>query len=256
MRDPTMWLGRRVAVAILLLSTGAAEAAEIHVLSAGAVRAIVTELTQAFEKESGNKVTLAFGTVGVTRKRLAEEPADVVIMSDVAIDESSAQGAVVAGSRTDIARTGMGVGVRDGAPKPDISTSEAFKQSLLAAKSITYVDPAQGATSGIHFAGVLQKLGIADAMKPKTTLVPGGYPAELVAKGEVEMVVHQISEIVPVKGVTLVGPLPKDVQKVTVYSAGIAGKATTPDVARAFVAFLSSPAMKAKFAAAGLDYKE
>ena len=150
----------------------------------------------------------------------------------------------------------MGVGVRDGAPKPDISTTEAFKQALVATRSITYVDPAQGATSGIYFASLLEKFGIADALKPKTTLVPGGYPAELVAKGEVEMVVHQISEIVPVKGVTLVGPLPKDIQKVTVYSAGLTTKATTADVARAFVAFLTSPAMKAKFAAAGLDYKE
>jgi molybdate transport system substrate-binding protein len=239
-----------------LAGIGRAEAAEIKVLSAGAVRAIVTELAGAFEKETGHKVSLAFGTVGVTRQRLATEPADVVIMSDVAIDESIKQDRVVSGTRTDIARTGIGVGVRDGAPKPDISTPEAFKQSLLAAKSLTYVDPAQGATSGIHFAGVLQTFGITDAMKAKTTLVPGGYPAELVAKGEVEMVVHQISEIVPVKGVTLVGPLPREVQKVTVYSAGIATKATAPEVARAFVAFLTTPAVKPKFAAAGLDYKE
>jgi len=239
-----------------LAGIGRAEAAEIKVLSAGAVRAIVTELAGAFEKETGHKVSLAFGTVGVTRQRLTAEPADVVIMSDVAIDESIKQDRVLSGTRTDIARTGIGVGVRDGAPKPDISTPEAFKQALLAAKSLTYVDPAQGATSGIHFAGVLQTFGITDAMKAKTTLVPGGYPAELVAKGEVEMVVHQISEIVPVKGVTLVGPLPREVQKVTVYSAGIATKATAPEVARAFVAFLTTPAVKPKFAAAGLDYKE
>jgi molybdate transport system substrate-binding protein len=256
MRGAAMWLGRGLVGILVLLSPGTAGAAEIKVLSAGAVRAIVTELAQAFEKDTGHTVTLAFGTVGVTRKRLAEEPADVVIMTDVAIDESSAQGAVVAGSRNDIARTGMGVGVREGAPKPDISTPDAFKQALLAARSLTYVDPAQGATSGIHFAGLLQKFGIADAVKPKTTLVPGGYPAELVAKGEVEMVVHQISEIVPVRGVTLVGPLPKDVQKVTTYSAGIAKKAATPETARAFVAFLTSPAMKPKFVAAGLDYKD
>ena len=256
MRGAAMWLGRGLVGMLVLLSTDTAGAAEIKVLSAGAVRAIVTELAQAFEKDTGHTVTLVFGTVGVTRKRLAEEPADVVIMTDVAIDESSAQGAVVAGSRNDIARTGMGVGVREGAPKPDISTPDAFKQALLAARSLTYVDPAQGATSGIHFAGLLQKFGIADAVKPKTTLVPGGYPAELVARGEVEMVVHQISEIVPVRGVTLVGPLPKDVQKVTTYSAGIAKKAATPETARAFVAFLTSPAMKPKFVAAGLDYKD
>jgi len=247
------WLG----VAVLAVSAAAhAEAAEITVLSAGAVRSIVTELAQAFEKETGHKVTMEFGTVGVTRKRLAAGPADLVIMSDVAVDETSKEGGIVAGSRVDIARTGIGVGVRAGAPKPDISTTEALKQALLAAKSITYVDPAQGATSGIYFASLLQKFGITDAMKPKTTLVPGGYPAELVAEGKVEMVVHQISEIVPVRGVMLVGPLPKDVQKVTTYSAGVASKATTPEVARAFVAFMTSPAMKAKFAAAGLDYKE
>ena len=252
----TRGLGAMLLAVAVLVGTGRAEAAEIKVLSAGAVRAIATELAGAFEKETGHKVSLAFGTVGVTRQRLATEAADVVIMSDVAIDESIKQDRVVSGTRTDIARTGMGVGVRDGAPKPDISTPEAFKQSLLAAKSLTYVDPAQGATSGIHFAGVLQTFGITDAMKAKTTLVPGGYPAELVATGEVEMVVHQISEIVPVKGVTLVGPLPKAVQKVTVYSAGIATKATAPEVARAFVAFLTTPAVKPKFAAAGLDYKE
>ena len=247
------WLG----VAVLTLSVVAqVHAAEITVLSAGAVRSIVTDLAQAFEKETGHKLAMEFGPVGVTRKRLASGPADLVIMSDVAVDETTKEGGIVAGSRVDIARTGMGVGVRDGAPKPDIATTEAFKQALLAAKSIAYVDPAQGATSGIYLASLLQKFGIADAMKPKTTLVPGGYPAELVAEGKVEMVVHQISEIVPVKGVTLVGPLPRDVQKVTTYAAGIPTKAKTPDVARAFVAFMTSPAMKAKFAAAGLDYKD
>jgi molybdate transport system substrate-binding protein len=253
---PTRWLGGVGLAAVILGAAVPATAAEIHVLSAGAVRSIVTELAQAFEKETGHKVSLQFGTVGVTRKRLATDPADVVIMSDVAIDESIKQDTLVAGSRTDIARTGMGVGVRDGAPKPDITTADGFKQALLAATSITYVDPAQGATSGIHFAEILKTFGIAEAVKPKTTLVPGGYPAELVAKGEVEMVVHQISEIVPVKGVTLVGPLPKDIQKVTVYSTGIAKKATSPDVARAFVAFLTGPAVKPRFAAAGLANTE
>jgi molybdate transport system substrate-binding protein len=241
---------------VLLPGAARAEAAEIKVLSAGAVRAIVTELAQAFEKETGHKVSLAFGTAGVTRQRLASEPADVVILTDAGIDATIKEGGIVAGTRADIGRSGMGVGVRDGAPRPDISTSDAFKRALLATPSITYVDPAQGATSGIYFASLLQTFGIADAMKPKTTLVPGGYPAELVARGEVAMVVHQISEIVPVKGVTLVGPLPREIQKVTVYSAGIATKATSPDTARAFVAFLTSPTLKPRLAAAGLDYKE
>jgi molybdate transport system substrate-binding protein len=250
------WVGAMVLGAALIAGTGWAQAAEVKLLGAGAVRAIVTELAQAFEKETGHKVTMVFGPVGVTRQRLASDPADIVIMTDVAIDDAIKQGGVVAGTRADIARTGMGVGVREGAARPDISTSEALKRSLLAAKSIVYVDPAQGATSGVYFAKMLQTWGIADAMKPKTTLVPGGYPAELVAKGEVEMVVHQISEIVPVKGVALVGPLPKDVQLVTTYSAGIATKSTAPEAARAFVAYLTASSVRPKFGAAGLDYKE
>src|SRR5437660_7737896 len=234
-----------------------AQAAEIKVLSAGAVRAIVTDLAAAFRQETGLTATLTFGTVGVMRQKLtAGDAADVVIMTDIAIDEMARQGAVTPGTRTDIARTGMGVGVREGAPKPDISTPEAFKQTLLAAKSIVYVDPAQGATSGIHFASVLQRLGIADAVKSKTILWPGGYAAEAVVKGQAEIVVHQISEILPVKGVTLVGPLPGDLQKITIYSAGIAQKSEQPDAARAFISYLVSEPVKAKFAQAGLDYHE
>jgi molybdate transport system substrate-binding protein len=239
------------------VSANPAGAAEVKVLSAGAVRSIVTDLAEDFRRETGHTVTFTFGTVGVIKQKLgAGEAADVVIMTDAATDEMTGQGVLAEGSRTDIARTGMGVGVRDGAPRPDIATPEAFKQALLAAKSLTYVDPAQGATSGIHFASVLQRLGIADAVKSKTRLVPGGYPAELVAKGEVEMVVHQISEIVPVRGVTLVGPLPKDLQKLTVYSAGLATGSAQPDAAKAFIAFVSRPAFKAKFASAGLDYRD
>ncbi len=244
---------------VVALSAGAtlAQPTEVHVLSAGAVRSIVTELAAAYEKETGNTVKLTFGTVGVIRAKLAEAiPADVAIMTDTALDEMTRQGVVRQGTWAEVGRTGIGVGVRDGAPKPDISTTEALKQTLLSAKSLTYVDPAQGATSGIHFAGVLKQLGIADAVKSKTTLVPGGYPAELVAKGEVEMVVHQISEIVPVKGVTLVGPLPKQLQKVTVYSAGVTVSSASKPAAAAFVAFLARPDFKPKLAAAGLDYKE
>jgi molybdate transport system substrate-binding protein len=247
--------------AALLLTTwagaGRATAAEINVLSAGAVRSVVSTVSETFSKETGHSVKGTFGTVGVVRQKLtAGEPADVVIATDVAINELVQQGAVVPGTRTDIARAGVGVGVREGAPRPDISTTEAFKQTLLSAKSLVYVDPAQGATSGIHFASVLQRLGIADAVKSKTLLWPGGYAAEAVADGRAEVVVHQISEILPVKGVTLVGPLPKDLQKVTIYSASIAAKAASPEAARAFLNFLTSPPIKAKFAAAGLDYRE
>ncbi|PYM25407.1 MAG: ABC transporter substrate-binding protein [Candidatus Rokuibacteriota bacterium] len=247
--------GVMVAVGLLAVATQA-QAGEVRVISAGAVKSIVSELAQAYEKETGNKVVMQFGPMGFVRQKLASDPADVVIMSDTVIEDTIAKGGVTAGSRTDIGRTGMGVGVRDGAPQPDISSVDAFKRALLEAKSIVYVDPASGATSGVHFASVLQKLGVAEAVKPKTTLVPGGYPAELVAKGEVDLVVHQISEIVPVKGVTLVGPLPKELQKLTIYSAGVAAKSTNADLARGFTTFLTRPAFRAKFAEAGLDYKE
>jgi molybdate transport system substrate-binding protein len=236
--------------------SGRAEAAEVHVISAGAVRAIVTELADGFRAETGHTVNLSFGTVGVVRQKLGAEPADVVVMTDVAIDEAAKQGTVANGSRTDLARTAVGIGVKEGAPKPDIATPEALKQTLLRARSITYVDPAQGATSGIHIASVLKTLGIADAVKDRTTLVPGGYPAELVAKGEVELVAHQISEIVPVKGVTLVGPLPQELQKYTTYSAGVATKSASPELARAFIDYVMRPQIRPKFAAGGLDYRE
>lgn len=249
-------IGLVILVALVAVPAAPARADELIVFSAGAVRAIVTELSEAFRQETGHAVALSFGTVGVTRGKLASAaPVDVVIMTDTAVDDVIREGGLLAGSRADLARTGMGVGVRDGAPRPDISTPEAFKATLLAAKSLVYVDPAQGATSGIHFKSVLERLGIADAVRAKTQLVAGGYPAEKVASGEAELVVHQISEIVPVKGVVMIGPLPADLQKVTVYSAGLATRSTHPEAARAFVAFLTRPAFKPKFAAAGLDYR-
>lgn len=224
-----------VMATLLGVGAGPARADEVKVLSAGAVRAIVTDLAEQFRQETGNTVTFSFGTAGQTRQKLLSgEPVDVVILTDSGIDDMAKQGAVVSGSRADLARTGMGVGVREGAPRPNIATSEAFKATLLQAKSLVYVDPAQGATSGVHFKSVLERLGIADPVKGKTQLVSGGYPAEKVASGEAELVVHQISEIVPVKGVVLVGPLPPDFQRVTVYSAGLATRSPSPAAAKAF----------------------
>lgn len=252
-------MGRVLGITALLLTwIASVDAAEIKVLSAGAMKAMVSELGADFTRETGHTLAVTSGTVGQLRdKLLAGEAADVVVLSDTAIDQLVGQDHLARGSRVDIARTGMGVAVREGAPKPDISTPEAFKRTLLAAKSITYVDPKSGGTSGIYFAGLLERLGIADAMKPKTVLRPGGgYIAELVARGEAELAVHQISEIVPVKGVTLVGPLPRDLQKVTVYSAGLPARGTNAEPAKAFVEFMTRPAFKSRLDAAGLDYKD
>ncbi len=250
------WTFAVVCLAALALPAGRTDAVELKVLSAGAVRAVVEELAEAFRRETGHTVVFAFDTAGALRRRAPAEPADVVIVTDAVIDELAGRGVVVPGTRTDLARVGIGVGVRRGAPLPDISTPEALKRTLLAAKSFVYMDPGKGATSGIHFAGVLERLGIASAVKDKALLWPAGASAEAVADGRAELCVQQMSEILVVPGVTLVGPLPKELQKITTYSGGLAARSTAPDTARALLAFLARPAFKAKFAAAGLDYRE
>jgi molybdate transport system substrate-binding protein len=254
------WAGIGIVVLALFpgwIRGGDAEAAEIKVLSAGAVKAAVADLGEAFGRESGHTVAFTFAPVGVLQRRIAAgEPADLLIMSDAALQEQEQKGVVVAGTKTDIARVGIGVCVREGAPLPDISTPEALKQAILAAKSLVYMDPSRGATSGVYFAGVLERLGIGEAVKGKTLLWQDGSSAEPVAKGEADLCVQQMSEILPVKGVRLVGPLPREVQKVTTYSAGLATAAAAPDAAKAFLAYLLGPAAKAKFAAVGLDYRE
>jgi molybdate transport system substrate-binding protein len=241
----------------LWVSSTPADAAEIKVLSAGAMKSIVTELGESFRQETGHTIVISTGTAGEIRQKMVSgEWTDVVIVTDSVLEQLATPGLIVADTRVDIARTAIGVAVRQGAPLPDIATTEAFKQSILAAKSLVYTDPARGATSGMHFAAVLQRLGIADAVKGKTVLWPGGYAAEALVTGQAEICVHQISEILPVKGVTLVGPLPKELQKLTTYSAAVASLATKPEVARAFVAYLARPSFKPKLAAAGLDYRE
>ena len=257
MRSRSRFLRTCVLALGLWAGASVADAAEIKVLSAGAVKGIVAELAEAFRQETGHTIAIRTGTAGEIRQKMtAGDPAEVVFVTDTVIEQLSATGVVVADSRVDIARTGIGVAVREGTPAPDISTPDTFKQAVLAAKSIVYTDPAIGATSGIYFAAVLQRLGIADAVKDKTVLWPGGYAAEALVKGRAELCVHQISEILPVKGVTLVGPLPRELQKITTYSAALSSRAATPDVGRAFIAFASRPSFKPKLAAAGLDYRE
>jgi carbon-monoxide dehydrogenase large subunit len=230
--------------------------AELTVLSGGAVQTIVTELAEAYRRETGRAVRVSFAPVGTLRRQAVTEPADVLIMTDEAIDDLTRAGVVVAGTRTDIARVGVGVAVKQGAPCPDISTPEALRQTLLAATSLVCADPGKGATSGVHFAEVLQRLGIAEAVRAKTLFWPEGFPARAVASGQAALCVHQISGIVPVPGVMLVGPLPRELQKVTTYSAGLAARSSDPAAARAFLAFLARPAFRAKFAAAGMDYRD
>ena len=254
-------LRRALVTLCLVLSVAAiatdAMAAELRVLSGGAVKAALTKLAETWSRQTGNRVTITYATTGASLQKLAAgEPADVVVLTAEAIDQLAARGTVLTDTKADVARVGIGVAVRAGASAPDISTPEAVKQTVLAAKSIAYMDPSKGGTSGIHFTKVLEEMGIAAVVAPKAVLVDTGFAAERVATGEAEIVVHQISEILPVKGVTLVGPLPRQIQKVTVYAAAVTTKSEVRDAATALIAYLTAPAARPKFAAVGLDYRE
>ena len=173
-----------------------ASAAEIKVLTAGAFKQVLLEALPAFEKETGHKVVVDNDTVGALMKRIdGGETFDLVVVSPGAIEDLAKKGKVVDKPGIKIARVGVGVMVKDGAPKPDIGTVEAFKQAVLAAKSIAYIDPASGGSSGVYVQGLFAKLGIADQVKPKAKLKQGGYVADLIKSGEAELGIHQISEI-------------------------------------------------------------
>lgn len=232
-----------LASALTLAMAPLAEAAEIEVISGGAFKQVLTALVAQYEKESGDKVAVTYRTVGQHLKLIGsgEEKFDVAVLTPEAIDGLAKQGKVVAGSRADLAKTGVGVVVRVGTPLPDISTVEGFKRTLLAAKSVAYIDPAAGGSSGIYVAKLLERLGIAKAINAKAVLVHGGEVATHVVDGEAEIGIHQISEILPVKGAVLVGPLPAEIQNFTVYSAGVATAAKDSAAASGLVKFLAGP---------------
>lgn len=243
-----------IGAAMIMALPGAPSAAEVNVLTAGAMKAVVVELAASFEKATGHKITLSNDTAGgLQRKIEAGATFDVAIITPGVINGLITKGKMAEGSRIDLARVGIGVAVKEGAAKPDISTVESFKKTLLAAKSVAYIDPASGGSSGIYFSGLLDRLGIADDIKPKAKLKAGGYVAELVVSGEAEIAVHQISEILPVKGAVLVGPLPAEVQRVTVYSAGRSLQPVDAAATEAFIKHLESPAAAAVLKAKGME---
>ena len=225
---------------VVLLSVGAtmAQPAELHVLSAGAVRSIVTDLAAAYEKETGNTVKLTFGTVGQIRLKLADAtPADVAIMTDTALDEMTRQGVVREGTWVEVGRTGIGVGVRDGAPKPDISTIEAYKAALLAAKSIGY----SRGCSGTNAAWGIEQLGLTEQLKPKTVLTDGGPVVEFLAKGDFELGIQQTNIMVGAPGTDYVGAPPGFLNKPCPSSIALMTGSKAPEAARALIKFIVSP---------------
>lgn len=247
-------IGNAAVAAVLLLTatTGSVRAAELTVWSGGAVKSAVSEAIGDFSKASGVNVSSDFAPMGTLSKKLAADAGatDVVILSAEVMGQAVKQGWVQEPSIIEFGSVGIGVAVNANAPSPDISTTAALKATLLAAKSIVMVDPTTG-TSGKHLADVFQRLGIADALRARTTYLAGGYVVEPVGRGEIELGLHQITEILPVKGIKLVGPLPPELQKVTIYQAAIAAKPKNMEAAQAFLVYLRAPAVRASLTSKG-----
>jgi molybdate transport system substrate-binding protein len=247
---------RFLLAAVVLLASGVARAADLHVVSSGGFAAALKALAPGYEQATGNKLILAWGpSMGETHDavpaRLARgEDIDVVIMVGDALGKLAAQGKIAPGARVDLARSLIGAAVRAGAPHPDISTPDALRRTLLAAKSIAYSDSA----SGVYVSSELfKRLGIADQVAGKAHMIPATPVAEIVAKGEAEIGFQQFAELKPVPGVDLLGPIPTALQKVTTFSAGVVSGSHQADLGKTFIAYLASSRSAAAIADTGLE---
>jgi molybdate transport system substrate-binding protein len=240
-----------IAAASTLLLSGLAGAAEIKVLSTQATEEAYRELVPQFEKASGHKVTTVFtGTLDANKRLAAGEVYDLLIMSAPSIEEHIKGGKVAAGSRVDLAKSGVGVGVKAGAPKPDISSTDAVKKTLLAAKSIGY----STGPSGNYVIGLFQRMGIADEIKGKLKQTPTGvFVGSIIASGEAEIGFQQVSELSHFAGVDYVGPLPADIQQYTMFSSGIIAGTKEAEAAKALVKFITAPGAAAAFKKRGME---
>ena len=235
----------------MAITTASIIAAEISVISTQATQEAYQELVAQFEKATGHKVRTFFsGTLNVQKKLADGEPCDLIIMAGPAIDEQIKLGRAAAGSRVDLAKSGTGLAVRRGAPKPDIGSADALKKTLLAAKSIGY----STGPSGLYVVSMFQKLGIADEIKGRLKQTPTGvFVGSIIASGEVEMGFQQVSELSFFPGIDYVGPIPAEVQLITVFSAGIPAGAKEADAAKALMSFVTAPAAAATFRKHALD---
>jgi molybdate transport system substrate-binding protein len=234
-----------LAVILALLVPGAAaQPAEINALISTALKSAMDELLPSFEREHGHTIRASYGPSGALIPRFnAGQPADVFLTDSAAIDELIRQGKVVPG-RSDLARTGIGIAVRKGAPKPDVSSPEALKQALLAARSVGHAAPAGGSITAPHIMRMFEQLGIAAEMAPKVRLAaggPNGRVSVLISSGEAEIGLQQVSELMSNPDVEVIGMLPPELQQVTTYSASIATSAKEPDAARVLIHFLAAP---------------
>ena len=232
----------------LMLTAGGASAAEITLLCSNALKSVLEELGPQFEKASGHKLKIEYGSTGPLKAQIEKGQAfDVAILGVDATDDLIKRGKLAAGTRTDIARSGIGVAIRKGAAKPDLGTTQAFKQALLKASTIAYSD---GGLTGIYLKSLLERLGIAEEVKSKIRF---GRGAEMVGEGKAEIGLTQISEILPVAGAELAGPLPPEIQQYTVFPAAIGAAAMQAEVAQALLKFLTSPDAAKVLKAKGLE---
>jgi molybdate transport system substrate-binding protein len=240
-----------ISLASAMLMTGMASAAEIKVLSTQATEESYKELVPQFEKASGHKVTTVFtGTLDANKRLAAGETYDVLIMSSTSIDEHLKDGKVAPGSRVDLAKSGVALAVKAGAPKPNIKTVEALKKTILDAKSIGY----STGPSGVYIISLFEKLGVADQVKGKLKQTPTGvFVGSIIASGEVEIGFQQVSELSQFKGVDYVGPLPAEVQRYTTFSSGIIAGTKQTDAAKALQKFISSPKAASAYKKRGME---
>jgi molybdate transport system substrate-binding protein len=236
-------------------ASAARSAVRLKVLSAGAVKYVATDFAPRFTRDTGDQVEFTFGTIGGVRKRLENgETADIVMGTAPAIAQMEQSGVLVAGSCTDLGRTLTGLCVRADAPMPDISTPDRFKQTLLKARSIAYTNPQAGGTSGIFLVGLLERLGIAEAVGRKVLLcINGDDVVDKVAAGDAEIGSTFLSEIVPMKAVKAVGPLPQPIQNATAYAAGIMTGSGNREAASRFIAMLTAPAQRQAWLSLGFE---
>jgi molybdate transport system substrate-binding protein len=243
-----------IVVAAACAGADAAGAAELKVLTAGAFKPVVAALAPVFEGQTGHTVRIENDTAGALARRIGNgEAFDVVVLTPAAMEPLEQAGRVARGSSVRLARVAIGVAVKQGAPLPAIGTESDFRQALLAARAVAYIDPAAGGSSGIYLAQLFQRMGIAAQIAPKAVLVPGGLVAQRLVSGEADLALHQISEILAVPGVTLVGPIPAEVQNYTVYAGGLAATSADLPAARAFLELLAGERAKTVLKDKGME---
>lgn len=244
-----------VVAGAVALSAAPVRAADLKVISAGAVRGLIAQIIDDYSHKTGQKFDFTIGTTGQLRNIIASgQHADLVIVSVPLMGELEKTGKLTPGSRADLGRVGIGVVIREGATAPNVSTPETLKAALVAARSVAYTNPAEGGTSGIYFANLAKQFGIGDAVSAKAVLTRGGHEAAVeVAEGRAELAIVFISEAVAVKGVKLAGALPAAVQDYSAYAAAIPASSTDPAAARAFIAALTSADMAERWRANGFE---